>query len=177
MKEVQGESRDVGECFSPLLECSSRFLGALQQNRARPRLLYYFVISFVIKNPLNSQRISFHYLIFKTNYWQMACQLQGRVLYSHKARLLNQSVCALYLNSIIKRKKSKVKEPRRPYSEQSGEVPSGNFALLGFSFSSQFVFHVSVCTCCTLLNYLFYTYCRNRFKALVALCKKVLRFI
>ena len=28
-KEVQGETHDVVECFSPLLECSSRFLRAL----------------------------------------------------------------------------------------------------------------------------------------------------
>ena len=39
---MYGETRDVVECFSLLLECSNRFLSALQQNRAQPRLLYLF---------------------------------------------------------------------------------------------------------------------------------------
>ena len=41
-KEVYGETRDVFECFSPLLESSDRFLSALQQNSTQSRLLYLF---------------------------------------------------------------------------------------------------------------------------------------
>lgn len=41
-EEVWGETRDVVDCFSPLLDCSSRLLSALQQNRAKSRLLYLF---------------------------------------------------------------------------------------------------------------------------------------
>ena len=36
------EVRVVVECLSLFLECSSRFLRALQQNRAQSRLLYLF---------------------------------------------------------------------------------------------------------------------------------------
>ena len=36
------ETRDVVECFSLLLEWSSRFLSALQQNEAQSRLLHLF---------------------------------------------------------------------------------------------------------------------------------------
>ena len=46
-----------------------------------------------------SDKISMRcFLIFKTNYWQMAWQLQLRVLYSHKARFVNQPKAELYLN-------------------------------------------------------------------------------
>ena len=41
------------ECFSPLLECSSHFLSALQQNRAQPRLLELFYDKESIKFPTN----------------------------------------------------------------------------------------------------------------------------
>ena len=39
-KEVRGKDEPLGECFSLLLECYRRFLSALQQSRARSRLLY-----------------------------------------------------------------------------------------------------------------------------------------
>ena len=46
-----GETRDVVECFSPLLECSSRFLSTFQQNRALSRLLYLFCNKESVKFP------------------------------------------------------------------------------------------------------------------------------
>ena len=41
-KKCSGKHEPIGECFSLLLERSSRFLSALQQNRAQSRLLYLF---------------------------------------------------------------------------------------------------------------------------------------
>ena len=41
-KKCMGKHEPIGECFSLLLECSSRSLCALQQNRAQSRLLYLF---------------------------------------------------------------------------------------------------------------------------------------
>ena len=41
-KKCRGKHEPIGECFSLLLECSSRFLKALQQNRAQSRLFYLF---------------------------------------------------------------------------------------------------------------------------------------
>ena len=41
-RKCRGKHEPIGECFSLLLECSSRFLCALQQNRAQSRLLCFF---------------------------------------------------------------------------------------------------------------------------------------
>ena len=57
-----GETREVVECFSVRLECSSQFLRPLQQNRTKSRLLHLFY---------EKESVKFHthyFLIFKTNY-------------------------------------------------------------------------------------------------------------
>ena len=41
-----------------------------------------------------------HFVIFKTNFWQVVRHLQLRVLYSHKARICDQTKCALFLDFI-----------------------------------------------------------------------------
>ena len=51
----------VVECFSPLLECSSRFLRALQQERAQSRLLYLFYKKESVKFPKQTPK---HYFQF-----------------------------------------------------------------------------------------------------------------
>ena len=87
-----GKKFPVRLCLSAL---TSRFLRTLQQNRAQSKLLYLLYDK-------ESDKISTRcFLIFKTNYWHMAWQLQLRVLYSHKARFVNQPKSELYLNFLI----------------------------------------------------------------------------
>ena len=58
------------------------------------RLLYLFHDKESVKFPMH------HFVIFKTNFWQMVRHLQLRVLYSHKARICDQTECALFLDFI-----------------------------------------------------------------------------
>ena len=79
-KEEQGETHDIVKCFSLLLECSSRFLSALQQNRAQSRLLN---LSY------NKESIKFtrNYFQFQNkSYFQSKQQYRQHALCSHKAR-------------------------------------------------------------------------------------------
>lgn len=56
-KGVCGEKLDVVECLSPILEYSSRFLSALQQNTSQSRLF----LCFIVKNPFYSPRNTFYF--------------------------------------------------------------------------------------------------------------------
>ena len=82
---MYGETRDVVECFSLLLECSCHFLSVLHQNRAQTRHLYLFYDKETVKLSRHEDLLS---------------NFQLRVLYSQKARFFNQSESALYLNFV-----------------------------------------------------------------------------
>ena len=70
-KEVQGETRGLVECLSPLLECSTEHSQG-------------FSICFIVKNPLNSSSISLNFQ--NQLYFKSEEQYRQYALYFHKAR-------------------------------------------------------------------------------------------
>ena len=70
------EALTVLSCFSLLIECSSRFLSALEQSQG-------FSVRFIVKNPLNSPLITINFQ--NKLYFQSEQQCRRHALYSHKA--------------------------------------------------------------------------------------------
>ena len=80
----QGETREVVECFSLLLECYRRFLSALQQNRAQSRLLYDKESIIYDKESIIFPT---HSPLFSDSFFPKRIKCRQRALYSHEARL------------------------------------------------------------------------------------------
>ena len=109
-EEVKGETRDVFECFWLLLECYSRFLSALQQNRAQSRLLCLFYNKESVKFPKNYFQFSKQTLFPKRTTVLSACSILSES---------NQNPCQNGSNSLIgctRLKLSKMSNHQSSYS-------------------------------------------------------------